>query len=280
MMNNLTEVPATLERRVLVVDDDPLNRQFVSRRLAHEGYTASMAEGGVAALEMMKHQRFNLVLLDLDMPGMDGFETLKRIRANASWGSTVVIMLSAHNDKTKIKQCLAAGAEDFLVKPLVMPLVRDRIERCLRPMTLPIAQDAAVVEVPQHVRILVVDDDELNGQLISRQLKNRGYIVVGATHGEQAIQRLTDEPVDLVLLDVNMPGMSGTDVLKYIRANAATRTLPVIMVTAAHDVETMLECIDQGVDGYITKPISFAALHNSIVSSIGVRKGIESFDLG
>lgn len=280
-MNNLTEAPAATaaQHSVLVVDDDPLNCQFVSRRLAHEGYVASTASGGIAALEMMKRQRFNLVLLDLDMPGLNGLDTLRRIRANASWSTTVVIVLSAHNDKASIKQCLAAGAEDFLVKPLVMPLVRDRIERFLQPLTAPMAQADAAVESPHRARILVVDDDVLNAQLISRQLENRGYIVLGATSGEQAIQRLTNEPIDLVLLDVNMPGMTGTDVLKYIRGREVTRRLPVIMVTAAHDVATMLECIDHGIDGYITKPISFAALHNSIVSSIGAHKASLSVEL-
>jgi CheY-like chemotaxis protein len=281
-MQNQTKLPVadTTECSVLIVDDDPLNRQFVSQRLSREGYVTAMASGGEVALEMMEHQRFNIVLIDLEMPGMDGLDTLKRIRANSSWSGTTVIMLSAYNDKSSIEQCLSAGAADFLVKPLVMPLVRNRIERFLQPITAPRAQAGAAVESPHHARILVVDDNELICRLISEQLGNRGYVVFSATSGEEAVKKLSNEPVDLVLLDVNMPGMAGTDVLKRIRGENATRRLPVIMVTGVHDVATMLSCIDYGVDGYITKPINFAALHNSIASSIGFRKTGASVDLG
>jgi CheY-like chemotaxis protein len=280
-MSNLTELPAanTAKHTVLVVDDDPLNCQFVSRRLAREGYASSMASGGEAALEMMKRQHFDLILLDLDMPGLDGLDTLKRIRANSSWSGTTVIMLSAHNDTSTIKQCLSAGAADFLVKPLVMPLVRNRIEQFLQPSTASVPQTGTAAESAHHARILVVDDDRLNCRLMSQQLEKRGYVVIDATSGEEAIRKLSNEPVDLVLLDVNMPGMGGTEVLKHIRAEDLTRQLPVIMVTATHDVATMLECIDHGVDGYVSKPINFAALQNSIVSSIGARKLSTSVDL-
>lgn len=263
---------------ILIVDDDYLNRQVVSRRLTQEGYAFAMAASGTVALEMLARQRFDLVLLDVELPAMDGLETLKRIRANPAWSGMPVIMLSGHCEPKWVAACMAHGAADYLVKPLVMPLVRARIERCLQyrnwdSRATPAASTA-------ETRILVVDDDDLSCRLLTRQLKNCGCSASSVTSGETALEQLAREPFDLVLLDINMPKMSGNDLLRKIRSNDKTNRLPVIMVTAVTDLNTMLACIDDGADGYVTKPVDMTYLHNCIRSSLEIKKLGASFDLG
>jgi putative two-component system response regulator len=259
-----------METSILVVDDDPLNRQVVARRLSREGYFAVTAESGQEAIELLGRQRFDLLLMDLDMPGMDGIATLKKIRADSRWSGIPVIMLTGNNNPESRRKCLSAGAADYLIKPLVMPLVHARIAACLHAGKEPIEEMAQ--PVADGARVLIVDDDELGSRLLGRQLEGRGYSVAIANSGDTALQWLKDGQTDVVLLDINMPGMSGTDTLKQIRANDRTRTLPVIMVTASNDVANMLECVDHGADGYITKPIDFSWLNNCIVSSLKVRR--------
>jgi CheY-like chemotaxis protein len=257
---------------ILIVDDDAMNRQVVARRLTREGYFVEAAASGAEAIEMLGRQRFDLLMLDLDMPGMDGITTLKKIRADARWAGIPVIMLTGNNSPEARRKCLGAGAADYLIKPLIMPLVHARIAACLHAGKEPIEELAQQQPVADGARILIVDDDELGGRLLGRQLEGRGYSVAIASSGETALQWLKDGQTDVVLLDINMPGMSGTETLKQIRANDRTRTLPVIMVTASSDVANMLECVDHGADGYITKPIDFSWLNNCIVSSLKVRR--------
>jgi CheY-like chemotaxis protein len=270
--------PESMSTSILVVDDDQLNRQVVARRLAREGYFTEMAASAQDALEMLGRQRFDLVLLDLDMPGINGIEMLKRMRADPRLAGIPVVMLTVDNTPAARDRCLAAGAADFLLKPLIMPLVHARIAACLHAAKEPI-EDLAPASGP-GTRVLVVDDDELAGRLLGRQLEARGYAVAIAAGGEAALEWLKDGQTDVVLLDINMPGMSGPETLKRIRANERTRTLTVIMVTASSEVADMLECVDHGADGYVTKPIDIGWLNNCILSSLKVRRQGVMVDLG
>jgi len=267
---------------ILLVDDDELNLKVLDRRLSQEGFLTATAASAPAAMDVMDRQVFDLVLLDIDMPGMNGIEFLKQLQRSQRADTTQVIMLSASNDPATIRLCLTEGAADFLVKPFVMALARSRIERCLRDAGK--ASPAAnAMDAPANgdVRILVVDDDELNRRLLTRQLESKGFNVVSEESGKKALQRLRDEPVDLVLLDINMPRMSGTRLLQDIRGNTKTRHLPVIMVTAAADVDSKLACIESGADGYITKPVDMGLLMQSIASTLKVRAltDVEDIDL-
>lgn len=255
---------------ILLVDDDELNLKVLARRLTQEGFLVSMAATASAALATMDRQHFSLVLLDIDMPGVNGIELLKKIQNRPHSDQTRVIMLSALSDPATIKNCLEQGAADYLVKPFVMSLARSRIERCLLAAGKP---SRAVKADPQNIgtRVLVVDDDELSRRLLTRQLSDRGFVALGEEAGEEVMQRLNEHPVDLLLLDINMPQVSGIRILKRIRSNPKTQHLPVIMVTAEDNIESKLACIESGADGYITKPVNISLLIQSIASTLKAR---------
>jgi DNA-binding response OmpR family regulator len=268
---------------VLLVDDDELSLKVLARRLSQEGFHTVTAASAPAAMDMMERQSFDLVLLDIDMPGMSGIDFLKQLRGNWRADATRVIMLSSNDDAATIKRCLTEGAADYLVKPFILSLARSRIESCLRAAGKQTPTGAGSAPASHsEIRILVVDDDELNRRLLTRQLMQQGFTVMEEGGGKAALQRLQDEPVDMVLLDINMPRRSGTQVLQDIRDNPKTSQMPVIMVSAVSDVETKLACIEAGADGYITKPIDMAALMANIVSTLRVRASneVEDIDLG
>ncbi len=119
------------EGAILVVDDDPSSREMLVRRLRHSGYTVSSAANGLEALTMLRAQSFDLVLLDMIMPGLDGFQVLGKLKSDPSLRSTPVIMLSALDEENGIARCIELGAEDYLSKPFNAVFLRARIGACL-----------------------------------------------------------------------------------------------------------------------------------------------------
>jgi CheY-like chemotaxis protein len=121
---------------VLVVDDDPANRELLARRLTRSGYASSVVESGEAALELLEERRFDLILLDLMMPGMSGLETLERLKASPRLRTIPVIMLSAADDIDTMVNCILQGAEDYVFKPFNPILLQARISACLEKVRL------------------------------------------------------------------------------------------------------------------------------------------------
>jgi class 3 adenylate cyclase len=117
--------------RVLVVDDIEANRDLLARRLQRQGYAASLAEDGVRALELMRQEPFDLVLLDIMMPKMNGYEVLEHLKADPSLRHIPVIVISAIDDMDSIVKCIELGAEDYLSKPFNKVLLKARIGNCL-----------------------------------------------------------------------------------------------------------------------------------------------------
>jgi adenylate cyclase len=116
---------------VLAVDDNEYNRDLLSRHLRREGYVVSVAEDGVEALAMMRAQKFDLVLLDLMMPNMDGFQVLETLQGDSDLSAIPVIVISAVTDTDKLIKCLSLGAQDYLFKPLHPEYLKARIRACL-----------------------------------------------------------------------------------------------------------------------------------------------------
>lgn len=116
---------------VLVVDDNDMNRDVLSRRLQREGYEVSTVENGKKALEILGVEKYDIVLLDIMMPDMDGFETLKRIRGNDKLKTLPVIMLTSLNEMEDVKKCIGLGANDYVLKPYNIEDLKNRIEKHL-----------------------------------------------------------------------------------------------------------------------------------------------------
>ena len=116
---------------ILVVDDLPTNRLKISLILKQQGYAIAEAESGRRALEMLRAESFDLVLLDILMPGMDGYEVLKQMKRDRALRAVPVIVLSALDEMENVQRSLALGAEDFLPKSFDPAVMRDRVEKCL-----------------------------------------------------------------------------------------------------------------------------------------------------
>lgn len=262
-----------MKANILLVDDETINLDVLSRLIEREGYLVSRAQSGEKALCMMEVQQFDLVILDVFMPDMDGIAVLKKIKANPKIRDTPVIMLSADSSSKLVRKCLLLGAGDFLTKPLIMKLARNRIEFNLR------SQALAAPTTGSALTILLVDDHPLNISLLEHLITKLGHQAITATSGKEALRKLNEKELDMVLLDIVMPDMSGIEVLTEIRKTYTPNQLPVIMVTAEDNSAIMLEAVAEGANDYVTKPYDVVFLRKRIGACLASQRLVQSTEL-
>ncbi|MDQ3565572.1 MAG: response regulator [Pseudomonadota bacterium] len=165
------EATALLPGHLLVVDDNETNRDMLSRRLRHQGYRVSMAKDGRRALQAVRDQPVDLVLLDVLMPEMDGYETLKQLKADARLRDIPVIMISALDEIQSVVRCIEHGAEDYLPKPFNPVLLRARIGACLEKKRL---RDQEVLYLQDVARVTTAAATVESGQFVADTLAEVG----------------------------------------------------------------------------------------------------------
>ena len=140
---------------ILVVDDNEMNRDMLSRRLKRLGYATMLANDGEKALEAIDENQFDLVLLDIMMPNLDGYETLERIKSNHLTRHIPVIMISAVDDLESVVRCIELGAEDYLFKPFNPVLLKARVAASLEKNRLRVSIEESADAMPQKIKELV-----------------------------------------------------------------------------------------------------------------------------
>ena len=174
---------SSVNGRLLVVDDNVSNREMLAQRLEREGYSVATAAGGREALEKLVEEQFDLVLLDLIMPGIDGFTVLRQIRAKEEWRETAVIMISALDEIKSVVQCIELGAEDYLSKPFDPVLLRARIGAILDRKRLRQQERLKAIELETALREAEQQKHKAESMLrnilpdkIAKQLQERGSV--------------------------------------------------------------------------------------------------------
>src|ERR1035437_7547602 len=230
--------------KVLVADDDPQNRILINDLLVKSGCEVELAQDGREALEKTPEFGPDLILMDIHMPVMDGFEALTRIRQTAGTGNVKIMTMTAQDIKEDAGKIATAGFDGYLPKPIDIGKFRDFIANFRK-------KNAGPGYKP---KILCVDDEPLNLKLLEAILEPEGYEVVSVKDGHEALVALKRELIDLVLLDVMMPGINGYETCRLIKASAETAHVPVIMITALSSKEDRIKSIEAGAEDFITKP--------------------------
>jgi CheY-like chemotaxis protein len=239
---------------VLVVDDDAQTRELVSRVLRHAGYSTTEARDGEEALLRTRLLSPGLIILDLLMPGVDGFEVLRTLRNEGV--RTPVVVLTGKTLTASEEQLLRDGLARVVQKSgtAIDNVVREAKQ---------ILFSRRVVESTRAPRILYVEDSAQNRDIVRRYLAGQ-YEVIDAEDGEQGIERVTRDLPDLVLMDLALPRLDGWEATRRIKANAAVKHIPVIAVTAHASREDQVRAAHAGCVDYITKPIDREVLLASI----------------
>ncbi len=258
---------------LLLVDDEEANRMLLSRRLEQDGYHVTQADNGRHALQLMSLERFDLVLLDMYMPELDGLATLDAIKSDDGLKAIPVVMLTAANSRAHVVHCLSMGAADYLIKPVNPTELKQRVRRCLEAKA---ARFEPTVRVESEdlsgARVMIVDDEPLNLMLLERRLGQAGYRAVRAKGGLEAMRLLEHERIDAMLLDINMQDLDGYDVLRAVRASPKWRSLPVLMLSADGAQETVERCYALGADDYLVKPYHGTDLHIRLSVALDLRR--------
>ena len=256
--------PATLPsglRRALVVDDNPLARSILVRLLATQGYAAIAAESGEQALHYLEEARnapFELVSIDLNMPGMDGIELARAIQERFSPVPRLIMVTAA--DTTGQAQLEPFAA--VLHKPVTAAQLGQVLNGFRAPAT--VARPAELA----GLRALLVDDLPTNLLIASELLESFGITVDTAENGVEALHKLIDreQAYDLVLMDIQMPEMDGLEATRRLRASQRWPKLPIIAMTAHALASERQRCLEAGMNDFLTKPIEPEQLHKTLLA--------------
>ncbi|MFN9845057.1 MAG: response regulator [Planctomycetota bacterium] len=260
--------PERLVGRVLVADDNPINRHAARMFLERAGCTVTLAQDGQEAIDLVLAQPFDVVLMDCQMPRLDGLEAARRIRRLAAEDALAagaprplpILALTAANAAEDRSACAAAGMDEVLAKPFA---AKDLIAAVARALATRSAAEPEPVAATAATRVLVVDDNPMNQRVLAAIVRKAGYAVSLVGDGQQAVDHLREHPCDLVLMDCQMPVLDGWEATGVVRElerlgqlPAATRSpLPILAVTANAMEGDREKCLDAGMDDYLTKPV-------------------------
>ncbi len=273
---------------VLVVDDNATNRRILEETLRSWGMRPTAVDGGSAALAELRRaaaagEAYPLVLLDAQMPDMDGFALADHIRPEPDLAGATVLMLTSLGRQADGGRCQRLGLANYLVKPVKQSELLRAVLAALgaarpRPAAAPVPPpggETALAPTTGRLRVLLAEDNSVNRLVAVRLLEKMGYSVRVACDGRQAVDALERECFDLALLDVQMPELNGFEVAAAVRTREAGtgRRLPLVALTA-HAMEGDRErCLDAGMDDYVTKPIRVERLKQAIADVLSGRAG-------
>jgi CheY-like chemotaxis protein/HPt (histidine-containing phosphotransfer) domain-containing protein len=268
--------PDLRDLSILVVDDSAASRQAVCEQLNSWGFSPDMAEDGPAALGALRRRTadgtpFDIVILDLQMPGMGGLELSRRIQTDPEISKNVRVIMTTVNDLLDQEAMAAAGISHCLIKPIRQSRLFDAIAEAMArsagapqsPPKTAAAPGLAAIAKSRDAMILLAEDNEINQIMASEILKVAGYRYEVVCNGQEAVAALLKKPFDLVLMDCQMPEVDGLEATRRIRrkesegAVLSTRggRLPIIALTANALSGKRERCLEAGMDGYLSKPI-------------------------
>lgn len=248
---------------VLIIDDSLTFRETLGSALEAAGYSVCSAETGEEGLRLAVRLRPDAVVVDGQLPGVDGITVVRRLRSDVTLRHIPCLLLTASSETAFELEALEAGADSFVCKDEGTEIVLSRLAVILRSAVAP-----SVLEVNAalmgHKRVLAVDDSPTFLNAVTEELKSDEFDVIGAHSGEEALTILSTEQVDCILLDLVMPGMTGEEACRRIKTTPALREVPVLILTAHKDQEALLSCLKAGADDYIPKAAEFDLLKGRI----------------
>ena len=263
--------------RVLVVDDNATNRLILLRILKRWGVQAAEAESGANALISLRDaalsdEPFQLILMDVMMPGMDGFSALEQIRQDPDLDRPAILMLSSIDRRMDIARARKLGASAYLIKPVISSELRIAIgEALVSKRDTPSQPTGATVDAPlaRRLRILVAEDNAVNQLYALHTLEKAGHQAVVAENGAVALKLLENDSFDVVLMDVQMPIMDGFQATARIReSERGTDRHQTIIAMTAHAMKGDREhCLKMGMDSYVSKPLRADMLFQTIAEA-------------
>ncbi len=256
--------------RVLVVDDIPANVKLLEARLSAEYFDVLTACGGKEALEICERERVDVILLDVMMPEMDGFETCRLIKANPKTHHVPVVLVTALDQVSDKVRGLQGGADDFLTKPVdeialvtrvknlarLKMLTDEMLMRALTGRQTGMTEDAALIKAlsEERARILIVEDDPRAAARLLEWLSPL-HVPVAVEGPKAALRLLAEKEFDLLVVSLTLPDADALRLCSQTRSLDRTRHLPIIVLVEPGDEARLLRALDMGVNDYVMRPV-------------------------
>ena len=252
---------------ILLIDDSVTFRTELRRALQSAGYTVLTAGSGEDGLRLAAGQRPSAIVVDGVLPGIDGATVIRRIRLDAALRGIPCVLLTGSEDKGAELRALDAGADAFVRKEEDSAIILAKLSALLRRAAIgPAAGETTSLLGPK--KLLAIDDSATYLQELAVALRGEGYDVILGRSGEEALDLLSVQPVDCILLDLIMPGMGGQETCRRINAAPILRDIPLVMLTAMEDRQSMVEGLGAGADDFIPKSNDFEVLKARVRAQI------------
>jgi two-component system cell cycle response regulator len=278
--------------KVLIVDDEPLNVKLLAGVLSSEQFETIPAYNGDEALQKVEAESPDLILLDIMMPGINGYEVIRRLRSDSENRDIPVILVTALDGTDNKIMGLEAGADEFINKPVNQAELLARVKSLIRlkqyqdqlkaqthsinsftPETKEKKSSQKEINLPS---ILLVEEDERDAKLIQTYLYGEPCRIKLARSGEEAISCARQERIDVILLDILLPGMDGFEVCRILKETEQTRNIQIIAVTSLLDLDSKVRGIELGADDYLVKPINMHELRTRVKALIKKKAYLDS----
>jgi len=265
--------------KVLVVDDNQAAQEVLKGMLEWFSFKVDIASNGAEALEMLEiaEEPFKLVLMDWEMPGMDGIEASSRIKVHKTLSHIpTIIMITAYGREEVMQQANEIGLEGFLIKPVsqsvlfntIMEVFGEEVEQDVRQVETGGKLEEARSTI-SGANILLAEDNEINQEVAAEILKQAGLRVTIASNGREAVDLAEKTNFDAILMDIQMPEMDGFEATLVLRKQDRFKELPIIAMTAHAMAGDREKSLKGGMNDHVTKPIDPDVLYSTLIHWIG-----------
>ena len=236
-------------KRILFIDDDELLTNVLAQKIRNEGFEVSIIADGAEGLKQIGIQKPDLVLLDILLPSMNGYEVLENVRKDAAIAPTPVIIISNSGQPIEMDRAHNLGVKDYLLKGQLGP------EDVMAKVHAYLGQGEKKVEQQRLAgrKILWIEDDQFLSSILAVKLSHEGCTAMYAKNGEEALEMINRETPDIILLDLLLPGMSGFDLLTEIRTKQNIKHVPIIVLSNLGQKDDMEKTRELGANKYLIK---------------------------
>ncbi|MGO9203362.1 MAG: response regulator [Limisphaerales bacterium] len=257
------------EQKILTVDDDKVIRLIVSTAFRAFACKVFEAGDGVEGLALADREHPDLILLDNDMPVMDGTEMLSRLKASPETRNIPVLMLTGNSQRDSVMRILRLGVKDYLVKPFTPERMLERVSRIIE-LKAQGDSPSRFKRSDERLQILVVDDKPAISGLIVKGFEGTPWQVQTVSEPGEALEACNRIMPDVLLVSLSLPGGGGFTLFRMLRATPETKGLPILALSVRTAVEEQVEAQQLGFTAVVTKPIDVASLRHKIIRALGL----------
>jgi two-component system cell cycle response regulator len=257
------------EQKILTVDDDKVIRLIVSTAFRRFACKILEAADGVQGLAVADRERPDLILLDNEMPVMDGTEMLTRLKANPETRNIPVLMLTVDSRRNTVMRILRLGVRDYLLKPFTSERMLERVSRIIE-LKARAARAIRSKRSDDPLQILVVDDKPAITELIVKGFAGTPWQAQVVSEPGEALEACNRTMPDVILISLSLPGGAGFALFLTLRATAETKAVPILALSVKTAVEEQAQAQQLGFTGIVTKPIDLAVLRQKVICALGL----------